>query len=238
VSPEGLIALAVVFAGSLVQGCIGFGLALVAAPVLMLIDPLYVPAPLLIAAFALTLLMSVRERKEIVWSALTWAVAGRIAGSAAAAVLVARLPADDLALLFGVLLLLGVALSGAGLSVTPTNRTLLGASILSGLMGTITAAGGPPMALLYQRASGPQLRGMLSTFFLTGTIISLAMLGAAGKFGIAELKAGLLLAPAALLGFIVSARLRGWVDRRALRPLVLAFSGASAVAVIVRSLIA
>ncbi|BCW97590.1 MAG: permease [Armatimonadota bacterium] len=235
-STQFLIAFAVVFAGALVQGCIGFGLALVAAPVLMLVDPFYVPAPLLLAAFVLTLMMSVRERKQVVWSALTWAVAGRIAGSAAAAALVATLPEKHLALLFGILVLLGVALSSLGLTVTPTNRTLLGASVLSGLIGTITAAGGPPMALLYQRASGPQLRGMLSAFFLTGTIISLAMLRAAGRFGGNELKAGLLLAPAAMLGFLVSGRLRRWVDGKALRPLVLTFSGVSALAVIIRSL--
>ncbi len=233
-----LLALAVVFVGSLVQGCIGFGLALVAAPVLMLIDPLFVPAPLLLAAFVLTLMMSLRERREVVLSALSWAVAGRIFGSAAAALLVARLPADQLALLFGVLVLLGVALSGLGLSVTPTNRSLLAASVLSGLMGTITAAGGPPMALLYQRASGPQLRGMLSAFFLTGTIISLAMLRAAGRFGPEELKAGLLLSPAALLGFMASGRLRSWVDGKTLRPAVLTFSAVSAAVVIIRALTA
>jgi hypothetical protein len=78
---------------------------------------------------------------------------------------------------------------------------------------------------------------MLSAFFLTGTIISLAMLRVAGRFGLAELKAGLLLAPAALLGFALSGRLRGWVDGKALRPLVLAFSGVSALTVIVRSLL-
>lgn len=232
----GLAPTAIVALGALVQGCVGFGLALVAAPLLMLLDPRLVPGPLLLAALVLAVLMSWRERKEVVLSELTWAVAGRFAGSAIAATLIVSLPANGLALLFGILVLTGVAISATGYSVRPTTATVLAASTLSGLMGTITSAGGPPMALLYQRSAGPQLRAMLSSYFLAGTIISIAMLWAAGRFGLWELKAGLALTPGAVLGFLGSGPLASRADRRAVRPLVLAVAGVSAVAVIVRAI--
>ncbi len=41
-----LIAMALIFVGSFVQTAIGFGLAIVAAPLLFLVSPEYVPAPI------------------------------------------------------------------------------------------------------------------------------------------------------------------------------------------------
>lgn len=231
------LAFAVVAVGALLQGSVGFGLALVAAPLLVLLDPLFVPGPLLLAALVLALLMSYRERREVDLGMLRWAVVGRIAGGSAAAYLLASLPKEPLALLFAGLVLLGVLLSLSGLSVEPTDRSLLGASVLSGFMGTITAIGGPPMAMLYQNSPGPKLRGMLSSFFVAGTIISLSLLTAVGKFGLREARAGLLLVPGILAGFAVSAFVAPHLDKRAVRPLVLFVSAASAFAVIIRTLL-
>ena len=44
----------VIFVGSYVQSSIGFGLAIIAAPLLYFIDPLYVPAPITICALTLS----------------------------------------------------------------------------------------------------------------------------------------------------------------------------------------
>ena len=44
----------VIFIGSFIQSSIGFGLAIVAAPILFLIDPLYGPAPITISALTLS----------------------------------------------------------------------------------------------------------------------------------------------------------------------------------------
>ena len=48
-------------AGAILQGSVGFGLGLIGVPLLVLIDPVFVPGPLLLAAFLLNLLMSHRE---------------------------------------------------------------------------------------------------------------------------------------------------------------------------------
>ena len=46
---EVLVAVIIVVAGSFVQTGIGFGLAVIAAPLLFFIDPNYVPAPITVA---------------------------------------------------------------------------------------------------------------------------------------------------------------------------------------------
>ena len=48
--------------GAMLQGSIGFGLNVVGAPLLVLIDTRFVPGPTLVAALVLTLLVGVRER--------------------------------------------------------------------------------------------------------------------------------------------------------------------------------
>ena len=55
---ELLTAVMVIFVGSYVQSSIGFGLAIIAAPLLYFIDPLYVPAPITICALTLSVALS------------------------------------------------------------------------------------------------------------------------------------------------------------------------------------
>ncbi|MEC9302406.1 MAG: sulfite exporter TauE/SafE family protein, partial [Acidobacteriota bacterium] len=70
------IAISAVLVGSVVQGAVGFGLALVSAPVLILIDPRFIPAPLLLASLSLILLTAYRDRQGIDLSGLRWALIG------------------------------------------------------------------------------------------------------------------------------------------------------------------
>ena len=65
-----------------------------------------------------------------------------------------------------------VALTAAGLQFRLNRRTLVGAGIASGIMGTATAIGGPPMAVVYQHEGGPRARGTLAAFFTVGAVIS------------------------------------------------------------------
>ncbi|MGE4605929.1 MAG: sulfite exporter TauE/SafE family protein, partial [Myxococcota bacterium] len=64
--PTGLaIAFAVVLIGSAVQGAAGFGLGLIAAPVLLLLDPRWVPGPLMASGVTFTILVAYKERADI-----------------------------------------------------------------------------------------------------------------------------------------------------------------------------
>lgn len=227
---------AVVAAGACVQTAVGFGLGLLAAPVLALVDVDLVPGPLLFVMVPLTVLVARRERGALDFRGIRWAIAGRVPGTVAGSLAVAALPKGPLAVLFGSLVLVAVALSVAGWHLQPTTRTLLTAGAASGFMGTATSIGGPPMALVYQRASGPELRSTLAAYFVVGAAFSLATLAAVGEFGWHELRLGLLLLPGMLLGYLASGAAARVLDRGYTRTAVLTMATVSSLVLIVREL--
>jgi uncharacterized membrane protein YfcA len=223
--------------GALVQGSVGFGLNLIAAPLLALIDRDLVPGPALAAAFVLTILMTMRERRSVEWRGVGWAFAGRVPGTVLAAAAIASLPERGLGIFFALLVLLGVAISLLRWHPRPTPTTLLGAGALSGFMGTATSIGGPPMALVYQRLAGASLRGTLSGYFVLGSILSIATLAAVGEFGADQLRATAVLVPGVVAGFLLSRLTSGLIDDRgAARAAVLWVSALSAVALLLDAL--
>ncbi len=228
----------VLAAGCFLQGAAGFGAALVAAPILALIDPRLVPGPLLMACFLLTVLMALRDREDMDLEGLGWGLAGRIPGTLAGAWVLKVSTADSLALALGVLVLLAVVMSAAGPALRPTRNSLFAAGIVSGFMGTTTSVGGPPMALLYQHSPGARLRGTLAAYFVVGALISLAGMAAVGRFGAAEAKWGLAMMPGVVLGFVLSGKAAEYLDGGRTRTVVLAVSALSGVALIARELLA
>ena len=138
------IATLAVFVGSALQGSVGFGFAIVAAPVLFLVDPLWVPGPIIFSALVLTSLTAIRERDAIDYRGFAWGLAGRLPGTFAGAALVSAISAEQLATPLGLLVLLAVAISASTARFEPGPRTLFGAGVLSGFMGTASSIGGPP----------------------------------------------------------------------------------------------
>jgi len=234
---ELLVACAAMTIGAALQGAVGIGLGLIAAPILVLIAPSLVPGPILFCGLVLTILMSYRERQAMDISGLKWGVVGRLLGTLVAVVVLVNVPQKEMTLTFGALVLFAVALSASGLRVNPTMWTLISAGALSGFMGTTSNLGGPPIALLYQNASGARLRATISGFFVLGTIISLLALVAAGRFGRYEFWSALAFLPGVLIGFILSARTLPLLDRGYTRAAILAVSAVSGAIVILRELL-
>ena len=104
----------VVAVGSLVQASVGIGLGLLAAPVLALVAPQFVPGPLLASVFCLTLFVLLRERRAVRLRGLGWALTGRVPGTICGALLVSRLAKAHLDLALGGLLLSCVLASAWG----------------------------------------------------------------------------------------------------------------------------
>jgi hypothetical protein len=232
-APELLVIFVVTFLGGLVQGSIGYGLALVASPVLLLIDPYLIPGPMAITAFILVLLIALRDRVALDISDLKWALAGLIGGTLIGTYILARFTVERFSLLFGILILVAVIISAGGFRFRRTVSTLLGAGLLAGVMGIVTTTSGPPIAILYQDAPGKQLRATISTLFIFGTIIAMGSLATIGRFGGRELRLSLTLIPGVILGYLLSSRLTRWVDRGFTRPAVLVIATLSALAIIV-----
>ena len=95
----GQLALAsiIVLFGAMVQGSIGFGLNVVGAPLLVLIDTRFVPGPTLVAALVLTVLVGIRERGSVDRRGFWWIFVGRVPASLAAALVVSVLPERGIA---------------------------------------------------------------------------------------------------------------------------------------------
>lgn len=234
---EAAAATATMALGSLVQGVAGFGLALVTAPPLTLLDPVLVPGPIMASALLLTGLMAWRDRGEIHFAGIGWVYLGRLPGTALGAVAVATLPTRGLGLLIGAAVLLAVAMVASGRKLRPTPATLAAAGLVSGVMGTASAIGGPPLAMVYLESGPGRLRGTLAGNFLLGTATSLAALALVGRFGPPELAATGLLLPGVVAGYLLSNRALRTLDRERLRRAVLLLSTAGGLAVIARSLL-
>ena len=81
------------------------------------------------------------------------------------------------------------------------------------------------------------MRATLSASFVIGAALSLAGLALAHRVTRDDFMLALQLLPGLAAGLLLSPRLAGRLDRAWLRPAVLAFAAATAVAVVVRALI-
>ena len=107
---EILVATVVIFVGAYIQTALGFGLAIVAAPILFFLDPLYVPAPITISALTLSLVMAARHWDSISFSGLKFAILGRIPGTIAGGMLLVWISIEQLALWVGISVIAAVIL--------------------------------------------------------------------------------------------------------------------------------
>ena len=232
-----LIIYPVVMLGAICQGSISMGFAMIAAPVLLILDPAFVPVPIILSGFVLSLLILIRDRKSIDLSGIGFALCGRAAGAILASLIISRLSTALFSLLFGCIILLAIIMSFAKVAWEPRPGTLFSAGLLSGLMGTISSIGGPPMGLLYQHQKGSVIRGSLAGFFALGTIISLLSLGVAGELTMRDLSLFLWILPAICLGFLVSSHTIRILEKGYTRAIILFVSGGSALVAIVKTII-
>ncbi len=223
--------------GAWVQGGVGFGSALVAAPLLALVDPSFVPGPITVVTTFLNLFIIRTADAAAFDRQVRWSLGGLVPGTIAAGATLLALSADGLSIAFAVMVIIGVVLTGSGLDVVKRPSTLFGAGVLSGFMGTVSGIGGPPVALLYQHDSGPTLRATLPRYFLFGGAITMVTLVVVGKLGRDELLQALVLVPGMLVGLAGSGWLAGHVDRRTARPFVLVLSVIAAVSVLLKELL-
>ncbi|MEX0618927.1 MAG: sulfite exporter TauE/SafE family protein [Pseudohongiellaceae bacterium] len=230
---EILLAVLVIVLGSYVQSTAGFGLAIIAAPVLFFLDPAYVPVPITLCALALSLANAHFHRASISFRGLQCALAGRVPGSLAGAFLLVWIEPRWLALWLGLSVLVAVVISVRAIPIKPTSGAMFTAGFLSGFMGTSTSIGGPPMALIMQHQRAHFIRANLAAFFVVSCLISLVVLVPTDHFSRQQILLSLPLLPATLIGYWLARRTwhRVSANRLRLATLVLCtVSGLAAVA--------
>lgn len=232
-----IIAGGAVVVGAAVQGSVGLGLGLVAAPAITLLDPTLMPGSVLMTTAVLPAMMLVSEWRHIDLRGISWALAGRFVGVVGGVWVVAVLTAETIGLAVGVMMLFAVALTISAVQVRPTPAILGAAGVVSGVAGTATSIGGPPVALVYQHDPGPRVRASLSFFFFVGVVVSLLGLAIGGQLDARDVVTGLALLPFVLVGFLLARSLRRVVDGRKLRLALLAVATIGAVVLIVESVL-
>ena len=237
-TPFELAAATVVIAiGAAVQGGVGFGMNLFAAPLLALLDPDLVPGPAIAAAVTLTVLVAIRERADIDRRGVAYALVGRVPGTVLGAAFLASIPKRGVAVTVGVAVLVAAALNVRRPRLRPTPPTLLVAGAVSGFASTVSSVGGPPMAVVYANEPGPVIRGSLSMIFVVGGAMSIAGLVLVGDFGSREAGASLVLLVPGAVGFLASKRVASHVDAGRTRAAVLIVSVAGALLVLGKELL-
>lgn len=223
--------------GALVQSGVGLGLGLVASPVVTLIDPALMPGSMLVAGSVLPVLILAREARHADWPGVSWALAGRLAGTAAGIWILTMVPLRALGILVGTAVLAVVAITSLGAELPRNRWTLVTAGVVSGTTGTATSIGGPPVALLYQREHGPRVRATMSLFLCVGNSIAIAALALVGRLPVRDVETGLILLACAAVGLAAGTRFRRFIDAGRVRAAVLLVAGASAIILIVHSLV-
>nr|WP_314842109.1 sulfite exporter TauE/SafE family protein [uncultured Microbacterium sp.] len=227
----------VILVAGCLQGSIGFGMGMLAAPFIALIDTTLLPVLVIMLAMVVTLVVVVMDRAALDLRGAGWALAGRVPGTVVGAGLVTVMSTAVLSWTVAVVVLLGVVVSLRGWRPRVTRATQAVAGALSGLMGTTTSVGGAPMAIIWQGSEGPRLRGTMSAFFLIGSSLSLVALFLWGAVPTHALATAAWMAPFAVAGVVLSRFVNRFLNRRRTRAVALAASALGALMLITTRLL-
>jgi uncharacterized membrane protein YfcA len=224
--------------GGAVQSVLGFGAAFVTIPAIALVAPELLPGASLFAMLPLVSTMAWRGRAVADRRSAGRMLVGRVPGVVVGSALVVAFSTQALTVFVAVILLTAVLSMSRGWSieVTPRNQALAG--FTSGITGTSTGLGGPPLALLYRSQAGPAMRATLSWLFFAGILLSLTTLTVLGEIASRHAQIGLPMGLAAAVGVLLASPLAGRLEPRHLRQGVLLWASAGAVVAAFRALTA
>lgn len=205
------------FVGAFVQRATGFGLAVIGAPLLLMLESRLVPVVLVMFGLMVALMMVGAYRREVRVGAVGMALVGRVPGTLLGIWLLLVAPLFVLEKMIALIVLSSVAVSLLKFSL-PVNRvSLFIAGLVSGIFGTVSAIGGPPIALLMHRLPADSARANLSAFFICSATMTLLALLIAGKIHVWHLTLAATFVPAVILGNVLAARIAHRLDRGALQ---------------------
>lgn len=224
----------VVAAGAFVQRIAGFGLAVVAAPFVVLAAPHVMPVALLVVVLPLPVLEMLRNRDAVLWRPFGWAMAGRLLTMPLGVWLVAHSSHAAIAVGVSALVLVAVAGSLTPVRVRASGGLSLLAGMLTGVSATAASIGGPFFGLVLQEEHPRRARSTLAPFFLLGSVTSLIGLAAGHQMTREGLMAGLAWLPFMVLGGACAQPLRHRIDQARFKRAVFVLATASALGVLVR----
>lgn len=226
----------IVTLGATAQGVVGFGLNLIAAPVVGLVAPRLLPAAMVVVGTPLSCAIALRERRSIDWRGVGWTTVGRLPGTALGAIVVAVVSVRALGGVVGAIVIVACASSLLAREHVIDRVSSLVAGAASGFMDTAAATGGPPLALLYQHRPAPEVRSTLAASFVVGTALALGALVVGGIVEAWQMLVAVALAPFLGLGLWLSRLLHRRLEGMSLRPAILTFAASAGLAALVRAI--
>ena len=230
-----LACVVVVYFGSIMQATTGVGVGILSSPVLILVDPAFIPAVVVLSVVPLSFTVAWKDRAFIDRPGVIAAILGRIPGIVLGTVVLAVVSETALELMVSLTVLAGVAVSLTAKRFEPTRLALVAAGFGSGFTGTAVGVGGPPIALTYQHSDPVTMRATISTFFSVGSVLSAIALAVAGEIGVRQLQLTALLLPTVILGLATARRFKSRLVGSGVRPVVLGLSAFSAIALLIRT---
>ncbi|WP_428485861.1 TSUP family transporter [Rhodopila sp.] len=220
--------------GSAFQAALGMGLALLVVPILALLDPGFIPGPMLLAGTVLTAMTAYQERDAIDRKGLAISLLGLLVGTVIGAVSLQYAAGPNVQRVFGAVILVAVLISVLGSHVVPNTRNLIMGGGAAGVMGTMVGIHGPPISLVFQGAEPRVARAMLGAFFTIAYLGSVAALALDGLFGRAGVERAVVLLPGVGIGLALAPVVRRCVNRRRLRVAILAVAAISGVLLVLK----
>jgi uncharacterized membrane protein YfcA len=226
-----------------VQSGVGFGFALVAAPVLVTV---YAPDRSVPTIAVLGLLVSgltlgfERRRPRVLRPVADRLILASVPGMAAGAVVLARAPDDLLRVLVALSVFAAVAVQAQARrsDATPGAGGDMAAGLVSGALATTTGLNGPPLVvrLLQHGASAQEMRDTLAVVFVAASLLMIAVLTVGGALD--PVPALPLLAATTIAGQIAGRRLFARIHRhhREATLVVLSLTALAALAPVARAI--
>ncbi|AKU16845.1 sulfite exporter TauE/SafE family protein [Luteipulveratus mongoliensis] len=221
--------------GALTQSVAGFGLAVVTAPVVVMLAPDLMPGALLVPSLALPFVELTRGQRDIDGRSLGWAMLGRLLLLPVGIALVALTSPTVIAVLVGVMVLVAVGASVWMVDLRPRPASAFGAGMLTGVTGTAAAIGGPFLGLVLQHERPSRVRSTLAAFFVLGASVSLIGLAAVGELTQDQVRVGLVWVPFVAAGAVLSIPVRRRLAPERMRKCVLVVAAVAGVSVLVRA---
>lgn len=224
--------------GAIAQSAIGLGFGIPAC-FLVLLEPSMVPSCIILMGTFLAFSNALLSLKDIIKVDLIYAYFGRLIGSFMAMPLIfLTLGTKNYLIIFGTLLLVATYMSIKKWNIVANKKNITIAGTISGLMGTLTGIGGPPMALVYQNSSARKVVATLNMFFGVGALFSVILFIYYDLINLPEVMKSIYLSPALIIGTYIGRRemVKKFVDKN-LKNLIIAVCFVSAFVIILDAFI-
>jgi uncharacterized membrane protein YfcA len=227
---------------SFLRGLTGFGFAIVATPLLALVLPPALAAPIVVALqIPAGLQTAASDWRDTDLRAASLACLGGLPAILPGLWLVAALPAETMRLVVGVVVILSTVLLSFGfrLGRAPRTHELLGSGAMSGfLMGAVAMAGPPVIVLLLASDwAAKRCRATLSLIFFMLGCATFALGLANGVVTLESLGLTALYAPGLFAGQVLGGTLFSRIDGRRYRAVSLVIVAATGFLVVIRGIL-